>query len=52
MLFIGSFSHVYLQIVAVGARSKEKADKFASEFTIPQSFGSYKELAQLDNVGK
>jgi len=38
------------QIVAVGASTKDKAESFAKEHGIPQSCGSYKELAELDNV--
>ncbi|XP_012934637.1 trans-1,2-dihydrobenzene-1,2-diol dehydrogenase [Aplysia californica] len=38
------------QIVAVGASSKEKAEKFAAQFGNPRSYGSYKELAELDDV--
>lgn len=33
------------KLVAVASRTKEKADAFASEFGIPESFGSYEEMA-------
>ncbi|WP_338086537.1 Gfo/Idh/MocA family oxidoreductase [Nesterenkonia massiliensis] len=34
-----------LNIVAVGSRSAESAQRFAAEFTIPRSYGSYEQLA-------
>lgn len=33
------------ELLAVGSRTKEKAEKFAREYGIPRSYGSYEELA-------
>lgn len=35
---------------AVASRDKEKAEKFAGEFGIKHSFGSYEEMAQWDGI--
>ncbi len=39
------------QILAVSARSKENADKFAKEHNIARSYGSYAELCQDSDIG-
>ncbi|XP_065214119.1 trans-1,2-dihydrobenzene-1,2-diol dehydrogenase-like [Planococcus citri] len=38
------------QIVAVAARSKQRAEEFAKKFNIPRAYGSYKELAEDPDV--
>jgi len=38
------------ELIAVGSRSPEKADKFARDFDIPIRFGSYEELAACPEV--
>lgn len=40
------------QIVAVSARNKENADKFAKEHNLPKAYGSYAELCQDKDIGK
>lgn len=40
------------QIIAVSARSKENADKFAKEHNIARAYGSYVELCQDKDIGK
>ena len=46
------FKQILWQIVAVAARSKEKADEFAKKFSIANAYGTYEELAKDANVGK
>ena len=38
------------QVVAVGARDKTAAEKFASQHSIPKAYGSYQEVAEDPNV--
>lgn len=38
------------ELVAVGSRSKERADDFAKEYNIKKSYDSYQELAQDPEV--
>ena len=38
------------KVVAVGARSKESAAKFAETHNIPNSYGSYEEVAEDPEV--
>lgn len=38
------------EIVAIGARSFDRAEAFAKRFDIPKSYGSYLELAQDPTV--
>jgi predicted dehydrogenase len=38
------------ELVAVGSRSKERADKFADEFSVPGRHGSYDQLANDPDV--
>ncbi|KAI8979437.1 hypothetical protein BDF20DRAFT_820158 [Mycotypha africana] len=38
------------ELVAVGSRSKESAEKFAKEFNLKHSFGSYAELLTFEHV--
>lgn len=40
------------QILAVSARSKENAEKFAEEHKIPRAYGSYVELCQDKEIGE
>lgn len=40
------------KILAVSARSKESADKFAQEHNLARSYGSYAELCQDKEIGK
>jgi dihydrodiol dehydrogenase / D-xylose 1-dehydrogenase (NADP) len=49
-LALSSLPKTEHQIVAVAARGKESAKSFADKFDIPQSFGSYEELASLPDV--
>lgn len=37
-------------LVAVASRSKEKAEEFASEFSIPKFYGSYEEMLEDEEV--
>lgn len=41
---------LFSQIVAIAARSKEKADTFAEKFNIPNSYGSYEDLANAKDI--
>ena len=43
---------VLLQLVAIGARSKESADRFAGTFGIPKAYGTYQEIADDPDIGK
>lgn len=38
------------QLVAVASRTQENADKFATEFNIPNAFGSYEAMAKSDLI--
>lgn len=38
------------ELIAVGSRSKEKADQFANQYDIPHRYGSYEGLAKDDDV--
>jgi predicted dehydrogenase len=38
------------ELVAVGSRTKESANKFAEEFAVPRAWGSYEELANDSGV--
>lgn len=38
------------EIVAIGARTSDRAEEFAKRFGIPKAYGSYLELAQDPNV--
>jgi predicted dehydrogenase len=38
------------QVVAVGSRAPDKARRFAQQFGIPLAFGSYRELAESDEI--
>lgn len=38
------------ELIAVGSRSKERADKFADEFDIPRRYGSYHDLVSDPDV--
>lgn len=40
------------KFVAVAARSKESAEKFAAEHDIPKNYGEYLGLAKDSEVGK
>ena len=40
------------KIVAIGARSLDSAQKFATEHNIPKAYGGYEGLAKDKNVGK
>jgi predicted dehydrogenase len=43
--FAKDFKYVHTgELHAVASRSKEKADKFAGKYSIPKSYGSYKQL--------
>lgn len=41
-----------MQLVAIGARSKESAEKFAGTFGIPKAYGTYQEIADDPDIGK
>lgn len=43
------FFHV--QIVAIAARSLERAQGFAKKHSIPKAYGSYEELANDPDIG-
>src|SRR5690242_539899 len=38
------------QVVAVGSRSQESADKFGARFDIPRRYATYEELAEDEDV--
>ena len=40
------------KVLAVAARSKERADQFAEKFSIPRAYGSYLELVEDEDVGR
>lgn len=59
ILATGGIAHVFAadlkllenaELVAVGSRSPENAEKFANDFDIPLRFGSYEELAACSEV--
>lgn len=37
-------------LAAVGSRNKEKAEKFAAEFSVPKAYGSYEELVKDETL--
>ena len=41
-----------IQVVAVAARSLERAEDFAKKHSIPKAYGSYEELAKDPNIGE
>src|SRR4029434_10042362 len=41
-----------IQVVAVAARSLERAQDFAKKHSIPKAYGSYEELAKDPNIGE
>lgn len=40
------------KIIAIAARSAEKAQEFAKTFNIPKAYGGYKSLAEDKDIGK
>ena len=40
------------QVVGVAARNLQSAQEFAKKLNIPNSYGSYEELAKSPNIGK
>jgi dihydrodiol dehydrogenase / D-xylose 1-dehydrogenase (NADP) len=49
--FVGDFKHVKnAEVIAVGSRSLENAERFAQEFQIPRAYGSYEQLVQDADV--
>ena len=45
-------SRYVIQVVAVGARKLDDAQRLADKFNIPKAYGSYLELAKDPDVGK
>ncbi len=59
ILATGSIAHAFAEgvahsktgeVLAVGSRSREKAEKFAKEFDIPRRYGSYESLLEDEDV--
>lgn len=49
---VGTYPNTEHKFVAVAARLKENAEKFAVDHSISKSYGGYLELAQDSEVGR